>query len=136
MAQEAGLTMNFRDHTSYSRLALEAQDFAKDHGKAAEFHHAGFDAYWRDTKDIGNIEVVLDLAKSVGLNPEELRPILEKRTLQAKVEAEMDEARMLNIHAVPTFIFENKWAIEGAQPYALFERVMQEYVKAPKKNSG
>ena len=47
----------------------------------------------------------------------------------------MDEATQLNIHAVPTFIVDRKWAIEGAQPYALFERVMQEYVKAPKKDA-
>ena len=134
MAKEAGLVMNSRDHTSYSRLALEAQDYAIEHGKADEFHRAGFDAYWKDTLDIGNIEVVLSLAASVGLDADELRPIIAERRLQAKVEAQMDEARQLNIMAVPTFILDRKWAIQGAQPYELFERVMQEYVKAVKRS--
>ena len=133
MANEAGLTMKFRDHTSYSRLALEAQDYAIEHGKADAFHRAGFDAYWKDAKDIGNIEVVLELAASAGLDVNKLRPLLAERTLQAKVEAQMDEARMLNISAVPTFIVAGKWAIEGAQQYELFEQVMREYVKAPKR---
>ena len=135
MAEEAGLVMKQRDRTSYSRLALEAQDYAIEHGKADEFHRAGFDAYWKDARDIGDIEVVLDLAASVGLDTAELRPILAERKLQEKVEEQMNEAQHLNIHAVPTFIVARKWAIEGAQPYELFERVMTEYVKAPKKGA-
>ena len=134
MAAEAGLTMQQRDHTSYSRLMLEAQDYAIEHGKADEFHRAGFDAYWKDARDIGDIEVVLDIAKSVGLDVDELRPIIAERKLQAKVEAQMFEAQQLNIHAVPTFIVAQKWAIEGAQPYELFERVMRDYAKEPKKS--
>ena len=47
----------------------------------------------------------------------------------------MDEARMQNISAVPTFIVGGKWAIEGAKPYEFFDRVMREYVKAPKKET-
>jgi predicted DsbA family dithiol-disulfide isomerase len=135
MAAEAGLVMKTeRERTSYSRLALEAQDWAKDHGDVDAFHHAAFDAYWRDGRDIGAVDVVLDIAKSVGMDPEALRPVLEGRTLQGKVEQEIDQARMLNIHAVPTFILDQKWAIEGAQPYALFQRVMQEHVKAERKS--
>ena len=135
MATEAKLTMQQHDHTSYSRLMLEAQDYAIEHGKADEFHRGGFDAYWKDARDIGDIEVVLDIAKSVGLDVDELRPIIADRKLQAKVEAQMSEAKQLNIHAVPTFIVAKKWAIEGAQPYELFERVMRDYVKSPKKQS-
>ena len=125
--------MNFRDHTSYSRLALEAQDYAASHGGIDAFHHAMFDAYWRDSRDIGDVDVVLEVAGSVGLDPGELRPILEKRTLQAQVEAQLDEARSLNIMAVPSFVFDERYLVQGAQPYETFQRVMEEYVLRPRE---
>ena len=79
---------------------------------------------------------MLEIAGSVGLDPKELRPVLEERTLQAQVETQLDEARSLNINAVPSFVFDDRYLVQGAQPYETFQRVMEEYVLAPGAGAG
>ena len=38
--------------------ALEATEFAQQNGKFLEFHHAAYEAYWTDRKDLGDLEVI------------------------------------------------------------------------------
>lgn len=127
--------MNFRDRTSNSRLALEATEYAREKGKADGFHHALMFAYWRDTNDIGNIEVVLDVAKVSGLDAEELRQALTDRRYSEEVQHQIDLARQFNINAVPSFIFDNKFLVQGCQPYDVFEQVMEEHVLPDEKQA-
>ena len=131
MAQEAGLEMGFRDRISNSRLALEAAEYARSQGKLEKLNRALFLAYWKDGKDIGNLAVVEGLAEGAGLDPAGLRQALEEQTFAPLVEEQITGAHRADIHAVPTFIFDGRYAVQGAQPYAVFKRVMEEYVLAP-----
>ena len=128
MAQQAGMEMRFADLVSNSRLALEAAEFARDQGKLEAFHDGVFGAYFRDTKNIGDAGVLLEIGDAAGLDRESLRDALDRRAYSEKVEYQIDMAKRLNIAAVPTFIFDNKFMVQGAQPYDVFKRVMEEHV--------
>ncbi len=118
------MEVRFPDKVSNSRLALEATEFAKAMGRFDEFHRGIFRAYWVDTKNIGDIGVVLDVAEGAGLDMAEVEKALNSGKFRAAVDAQLQEAADLGIFGVPTFIFNNKFAIQGAVPYSVFQRVM------------
>jgi predicted DsbA family dithiol-disulfide isomerase len=99
-----------------SRKALEAGEFARDHGKFHEFHAQVFHAYFTETRDIGDLAVLLDLAQAVGLDAKELKQALDDGRYLPRLEQAIEEARRYGITGTPTFIINNQYAIVGAQP--------------------
>ena len=136
LAAEAGMEIQFRDKRSNSRLALEAAEYARAQGSLDPLHRTIFHAYWRDGLDIGDASVLAELAGSVGLDGQELAEALEQRKFQEVVQLQVDEAHRLNIRAVPTFIFQGRLAVQGAQPYEVFQQVMEEHVLPAARGEG
>ena len=127
-AEEAGMQMRFADKVSNSRLALEATEYARTQGKLEAFHRGVFDAYFGNAENIGDPDVLARVGEAAGLDPAELRRVLEDRRYSEAVERQIELARRMNIQAVPSFIFEGKYLVQGAQPYEVFKQVMDEYV--------
>ena len=123
MFEEAGLKYTTRTWLSNSKPALQASEYAKEKGKFKEFHKAVFEAYFGEGKDIGSVDILSDIAQSVGLDLQEMRLALERETYRDMVEEQFEEARALGITAIPTFVFGDR-AVVGAYPYAVFRRVM------------
>ncbi len=123
MAAAAGLTMVDRDWVSNSRPALEAAEFAREHGDFDAFHRAVFTAYWAEGKDIGQVEVLKEIAESVGLDAEAMATAIEEGRYREQVMADYELAQRIGFSGVPAFIVGNR-AIVGAQPYEVFEQVM------------
>lgn len=133
---EGGLTFRRgRTWTSNSHLALEAAEWCAEMPEANAFHRAMFKAYFDDLEDIGDIEVILRTAASVGLDVEALRPVLENRELKDQVDQGILWAREVGVTGVPTFVFEEKWAVVGAQDYNVFESLVQKLGKQPKNGA-
>ena len=78
-AEEAGMQMRFADKVSNSRLALEATEYARTQGKLEAFHRGVFDAYFGNAENIGLADVLARVGEAAGLNPAELRRVLEDR---------------------------------------------------------
>jgi predicted DsbA family dithiol-disulfide isomerase len=74
-----------------------------------------FRAHFNERKPLGEREVLLDLAASVGLHREAARAALDDPGLEARVLAEEQQAWDLNISGVPAMIVEGKFLIPGAQ---------------------
>lgn len=125
MAAAAGLSMVDRDWVSNSLKALEAAEFAREHGDFDAFHHAVFVAYWAEGKDIGKVEVLKEIAASVGLDAEALAAAVEDGRFRERVMADYELAQRIGFSGVPAFILGNR-AIVGAQPYEAFEQVMEQ----------
>jgi predicted DsbA family dithiol-disulfide isomerase len=79
-----------------------------------------FRAYFVETRDIGNLEVILGLASEDGLDDDDLRRALKEKQYAARLEEAKDEARGYGITAVPTFIINGKHKLVGAQPIEAF----------------
>ncbi len=123
MAAAAGLPIVDRDWVSNSLPALEAAEFVRENGDFDAFHHAVFTAYWAEGKDIGKIEVLKEIATSVGVDAEAMAAAVEDGRYRERVMADYELAQRVGFSGVPAFILGNR-AIVGAQPYAVFEQVM------------
>ena len=115
-----GLPYGVRTHTYNSRLAQELGKWGDSLGSPA-IHDALYRAYFEHGRDISNKEVLLDIARSVGLPEDGARDVLENRTFKDAVDADWARARGYGITGVPTFVSQGQGVV-GAQPYDVLER--------------
>lgn len=128
-AIEAGLVnMRRQPLTPNCRPALEAAQYAKDLGKFDEYHQAMFKAFWEESKDIGSPEVMADILKECDLEWEEFNTPERRQEYTQRVELQLAEAQMYGITGVPAFILD-RYLIVGAQPYEVFQQVMEHIQK-------
>jgi len=117
--------METRDVIINSRRALGAAEFAREHGKYDEMHHALFKAHWEGT---GRLEDVADLVRigaGVGLDGAELRKAIEEDRYAPVIDANRREAESVGINAIPAHIFGRRYLVMGAQPYKAFKDVIE-----------
>ncbi len=135
LAQQEGITLLAPERASNSHRSLEAAEFARDQGVLAPFHTALFEAYFSHGRDIGDIEVLADVAEANGLDAAALREALESKRYATLVDERTEEARQSGITGTPTFVFQNgerRLPIVGAQEYALFASVAQRMGAQPR----
>ena len=73
-------------------------------------------AFFVQGLDIGDDAVLTELAAQSGLEEGEAREVLANESLLAQVRHLDQAARQMGISGVPTFIFDRKSALVGAQP--------------------
>jgi predicted DsbA family dithiol-disulfide isomerase len=76
---------------------------------------AMFRAHFNERRPLGDREVLLDIAASVGLHRMAAKSALDDPELEARVLAEEAQAWDMNISGVPAMIVEGKFLIPGAQ---------------------
>ena len=123
-ASEAGLIMRPPPRTPNTMYALEATEYAQQHGKFMEFHQAAYRAMWSDKEDLGDPDVLGKLAEGVGLDPAELLSSLEQQVYTNTVMEQYQEALNHGIRGIPTFLVGNL-LFTGAHPSAVFKEAMK-----------
>jgi predicted DsbA family dithiol-disulfide isomerase len=88
------------------------------------FDEALLEALWRDGRDVGDRDVILDVANDVGLDPDELRAAFTDDTLRADLEDAFENAKRSGITGVPTFTYDDH-AARGAVPPEHLERLVE-----------
>jgi len=111
-----GLPYERRTHTYNSRLAQELAKWADSQPGFEAIHQALYRAYFVESRNIGDPEVLVDIAKKVGLPEDEARTVLLDRTYKEAVEADWQKARRYGITGVPSFVAGGTKVV-GAQPY-------------------
>ncbi|CAG7649089.1 DsbA family oxidoreductase [Actinacidiphila bryophytorum] len=79
--------------------------------------------------DIGDHEHLTDAAVAVGLDRDAVAAFLSGDELHDEVLDDIDEARRLGITAVPTFVFEGKWAVQGGQETSVFLQALEQVAR-------
>jgi predicted DsbA family dithiol-disulfide isomerase len=74
--------------------------------------------------NLGDRSVLATLAAEVGLDQAEVAAMLETDAYTAEVNGDIEEGSRLNITGVPFFVFNNKYALSGAQPGPVFTEVL------------
>ena len=115
-ADKEGLPFGERRMTFNSRLAQELGKWAERVGSGDRFHDAVFRAYFRDGRNIGQIETLADIGRASGLKAEAVQKVLIDRTCRSAVDRDWHQARSSGITAVPTFVFQGHRLV-GAHPY-------------------
>ncbi len=120
-----GIAFNEVSRASNSRLALEASEYARDKGRFHSYHSRVFEAYFVQTRDIGDLQVILELAENEGFDLDDLRRALLEKRYASRLEEARQEAQQYEITAVPTFIINGKHKIVGAQPIENFREKLR-----------
>lgn len=124
LAGQVGLTLRSHERLINSRPALQAAEFARDTGHFRPMHHELFKAYWDESRDVSNLEVLRDVGKMVGLDVEAMTEAVTAERYGPLLDARRQEAEDLMITGIPAHVVADRYLVMGAQPYDVFERLM------------
>jgi len=111
-----------------SRLAHEAAKWAGSQGRSASYTLALFRAFFQFGHDIGDKQVLTNLAADIGLDPAELGRSLDGGLFTGEVVRDEEEARRLGVRAVPSFVSNGRVLASGVQTAA---RLRELLIKGP-----
>ncbi|MGL4968408.1 MAG: DsbA family oxidoreductase [Inquilinus sp.] len=89
-------------------------------GEADRMVDALFAAYFVHGLDIGNREILIDIAEDLGFDRRRVAGVLASEIGVAEIQAADLRARQLGIQAVPCFVFDGRYAVSGAQEPSAF----------------
>ena len=124
-AEREGLKMVRRPLVPSTRRAHEAAEHARAHGKLAPMHAALLRRYWSEGEDLYAMATLRAAAQDAGLDSDELERSIATGAFRGAVEASVREADALGIHAVPTFVLDDRLAVQGAQELPVFREAMK-----------
>lgn len=120
--------LEYRPHPDVvpnSRAALRLAELARELGLHDRFHDDVMQAYWHESRDIGDHAVLHDLAAEAGLPEPEVRAVLGSDRYLGEVEASTQSAVAIGANAVPAFLLEGRLLVLGAQPDDIFDAAVE-----------
>ena len=129
-ASEEGIEMHWdravaaNTLTAHRLLRLALHEYGADVQRALA--ERLFDAHFTAGGDVGDRALLTDLAVASGMERARTRAYLESDEGLAETRAEIEEAQQLGVRAVPTFVFDEKYIVEGGQPPAVFTDVLRQ----------
>lgn len=110
----------------YTNLAFQGLEYARDRGKADEYNNAVFRAFFQQGRDIGNIDVLADIAQGVGLDAEDFRSALRHELYLSGVGKLLQVAHeQVGVAAVPTMIIGRR-VLEGLYPVETLRQIIDD----------
>ena len=88
--------------------------------KADEMEERLFKAYFTEGKNIADHETLLLLGTEIGLSSETIKKTLNGNEYADEVEKDIYEASRIGVRGVPYFVFNDRYAVSGAQPTETF----------------
>jgi predicted DsbA family dithiol-disulfide isomerase len=85
-----------------------------------------FAARFTEGGNVGDREQLVALAAAVGMDRERAAAYLASDEGTKDVLAQIEDAQALGVSSVPTFVFEDQWAVTGAQETSTFLRVLEQ----------
>lgn len=120
-----GLTFNFEDITRAPNTTLSHQLIAiTPEADRAAMTDAIYAAYFEYGRDIGDLDVLVDIATEQGLDGAAVRAQLEAGEGLEEVQADVTRARQLGISGVPFFVINDTYGFSGAQPPHMIRNVL------------
>jgi predicted DsbA family dithiol-disulfide isomerase len=130
LATDAGLAFERPPVVANSHRALEAAELARAHGAFDAMHRALFHAYFAEGRNIGDIDVLVEVAVACGLGRDVLREAIESQRYAGVIDQRTAQAREAGITSTPTFIFidgDRRFPLPGCQDYPVFENVARRF---------
>ena len=83
-------------------------------------------AYFEQARNVGDDDVLTEVAVAVGLDEARVREVLASDEFADAVEADVAQARAYGASGVPFFVVDAKYGVSGAQPAAVFGQVLEQ----------
>ena len=129
MADMHGMDFRSTERIYNTRLAHEATEYAREHGKVNEFHHVVFRKVYADGFDISQWDVLRSVAEEVGLDAQDMQSVVDSGKYTAQVAEQVRWAQQIGVTGVPTYVINDRYAIVGAQPYEAFKNALAQIAK-------
>jgi predicted DsbA family dithiol-disulfide isomerase len=100
-------------------------DYAAHHGRQGAMKERLLHAYFVDGLDVADQSVLAGLAAEAGLDADDVRRLLASDDGKVELREELVQGLERGVTAVPTFVFENTWAVPGAQDADTMLRVLR-----------
>jgi predicted DsbA family dithiol-disulfide isomerase len=125
IAKEVGLNYDF-DKTipANTFLAHQLIHFGAHHGQQSAMKERLFAAYYLEGQDLNSLDTLVSLAAEIGLDADAARQALLAGTYANEVRRDEYEAQQIGVRGVPFFVFDDKYAVSGAQPSEVFAEVL------------
>jgi predicted DsbA family dithiol-disulfide isomerase len=121
MAANAGLTIDFDTNIPANTFnAHRLIHLAAKHNLQDLAEEKLFEAHFVNSKNIGETDVLVDLAVEIGLNKEQAVAVLNGDEFTEAVRYDIYESQSLGIRGVPYFVMDRKYGVSGAQPVQAF----------------
>lgn len=126
MAKEGGLRLAFPEFVPNTHYALALGEFARDLGPEAHeaIHHALFEAYSGEGRDIGAEGVLLEIAESHALDAAEVSRAFEEGRFDERLHQFLHLALAMGVSATPSALICNELFI-GTRPYRVLEESLE-----------
>ncbi|MCC8438554.1 DsbA family oxidoreductase [Brevibacillus sp. M2.1A] len=82
--------------------------------------------YFTDGGNVADLETLVGLAADAGMDSHRVRTALSGDIGTEQVQVAIKQAQERGIHAVPTMVFNGRYAVQGAQDVGTFRRVLEE----------
>ena len=115
-----GLAYNPPSTIPNTQLALRVTEYARDLGLHDTVHDRLMDAYWAEERDIGDVDVLRELAAEAGVD--DIATALERESLATRIQVSTQQAQQIGINGIPAFLLDGRLLVLGAQPLEVFEK--------------
>lgn len=125
--EQEGISFNF-DAISRTPNTVDSHRLiavAADNGLGDAMVERLFRAYFVDALDIGEADVLADLASEIGLDRQDMLAYLKSDRDVERILAEDEAARGLGVNGVPCYIIDRKYAVSGAQSPEIFHQIFE-----------
>jgi predicted DsbA family dithiol-disulfide isomerase len=131
LGQSLGFTFDYFDDMRMVNTfrAHQLLHWAKEQGRQTELKLELFAAFFSRRKDVSDVNVLAAAAGRVDLSVAEAETILEDGRYAAVVREEQQQWLDREVHAVPTFLFNGRYQVPGAQEAETFIRVFDKIVQ-------
>lgn len=138
MAKEVGLEFDFDSAVlANSFNAHRLIQMAKSKGLGDEIEEALFKAHFTDAKNIDDTDSLVEIGTSIGMEEKEVSAAMDSDAYADQVRQDQMEARNIGVQGVPFFVFNNKYAVSGAQaPEAFLQTIEKAYAEYKQANPG
>ena len=126
MAGEMGLGFDLeKGILANSFNAHRLIQMAKSKGLGDEIEEALFKAQFETHQNIDDPQVLISAAVSTGMEEAEVKEMLDSDAFAYEVKQDELEARNIGVRGVPFFVFDDRYAVSGAQPVEVFLQTLE-----------
>lgn len=98
---------------------------ARNYGKEAQLAEIFFRNFFSDGKNLSDDSSVREALKEAGIPETELDSVRQDSELLSRIETEENEGKIMGVTGVPFYVFNEKYAVSGAQSPDLFLEVFE-----------
>lgn len=110
--------------------------WAQQNAKMHDLKQALFSAHFTHNRDISDVQVLADIAASVGLDKQEALAVLADQRFASVVRESEQHMQQQGIQSVPAVIFNQRHLVSGAQGVDNFMNILEQLANMSAMSAG